>query len=45
MRVASLNPDVILPMRCTGVPFMAMMRERMPERVVAIDLGNRFTFG
>jgi 7,8-dihydropterin-6-yl-methyl-4-(beta-D-ribofuranosyl)aminobenzene 5'-phosphate synthase len=41
----ALNPDVILPMHCTGAPFIAMMRERMPERVVASNLGSRFTFG
>lgn len=45
MRIASLNPDVILTMHCTGAPFIAMMRERMPDRVVASNLGSRLTFG
>ena len=43
--LASLNPDVILPMHCTGAPFIDLMRQRMPDRVVASNLGSRFTFG
>jgi 7,8-dihydropterin-6-yl-methyl-4-(beta-D-ribofuranosyl)aminobenzene 5'-phosphate synthase len=41
----ALKPDVILPMHCTGAPFMEMVRRRMPDRVVASNLGSRFTFG
>jgi len=40
-----INPDVILPMHCTGEPFIAMLRERMPEKVVYSNVGSRFTFG
>ncbi|MCC6473500.1 MAG: MBL fold metallo-hydrolase [Burkholderiales bacterium] len=43
--LASLNPDVIVPMHCTGAPFIEAVRRRMPERVVANNLGSRFTFG
>jgi 7,8-dihydropterin-6-yl-methyl-4-(beta-D-ribofuranosyl)aminobenzene 5'-phosphate synthase len=43
--LAALNPDVILPMHCTGTPFIECMRRRMPDRVVASNLGSRFTFG
>ena len=43
--LASLNPDVIVPMHCTGAPFIELMRQRMPDRVVASNLGSRFTFG
>jgi 7,8-dihydropterin-6-yl-methyl-4-(beta-D-ribofuranosyl)aminobenzene 5'-phosphate synthase len=43
--LAALNPDVILPMHCTGAPFIMRMRERMPDRVVASNVGSRFTFG
>ena len=32
-------------MHCTGVNFIAAMRQRMPDRVVATNLGSRFTFG
>ncbi len=40
-----LNPDVIVPMHCTGAPFIAMMRERMPDKLVYSNVGSRFTFG
>jgi 7,8-dihydropterin-6-yl-methyl-4-(beta-D-ribofuranosyl)aminobenzene 5'-phosphate synthase len=41
----ALAPDVIVPMHCTGVPFIDAARRRMPGRVVASNLGSRFTFG
>ena len=40
-----INPDVIVPMHCTGEPFIAMLRERMPEKVVYSNVGSRFSFG
>ena len=43
--LAVLEPDVIVPMHCTGAPFIEAMRRRMPDRVVASNLGTRFTFG
>lgn len=43
--LVSLNPDVILPMHCTGTPFIECIRQCMPDRVVASNLGSRFTFG
>jgi len=41
----ALDPDVILPMHCTGAPFIQMMRERMPAKLVYSNVGSRFTFG
>jgi 7,8-dihydropterin-6-yl-methyl-4-(beta-D-ribofuranosyl)aminobenzene 5'-phosphate synthase len=41
----ALNPDVIIPMHCTGAPFIEMMRERMPGKLVYSNVGSRFTFG
>ena len=41
----ALNPDVIIPMHCTGAPFIEMMRERMPGKLVRSNVGSRFTFG
>jgi 7,8-dihydropterin-6-yl-methyl-4-(beta-D-ribofuranosyl)aminobenzene 5'-phosphate synthase len=41
----AINPDVILPMHCTGEPFIAMLRERLPDKVVYSNVGSRFTFG
>jgi 7,8-dihydropterin-6-yl-methyl-4-(beta-D-ribofuranosyl)aminobenzene 5'-phosphate synthase len=43
--LAALNPDAIIPMHCTGAPFIEAMRRRMPDRVVGNNLGSRFTFG
>ena len=40
-----INPDVILPMHCTGEPFIAMLREHMPDKVVYSNVASRFTFG
>jgi len=41
----ALNPDVVIPMHCTGTPFIEMMRERMPDKLVYSNVGSRFTFG
>jgi 7,8-dihydropterin-6-yl-methyl-4-(beta-D-ribofuranosyl)aminobenzene 5'-phosphate synthase len=41
----ALKPDVVVPMHCTGVKFIEAMRRRMPEKLVASNLGSRFTFG
>jgi len=41
----ALDPDVVLPMHCTGANFIEAMRRRMPDRVVASNVGSRFTFG
>lgn len=41
----ALNPDVVIPMHCTGVNFREAMRRRMPEKLVAAYVGSRFTFG
>jgi len=41
----ALNPDVIIPMHCTGAPFIEMMRDRMPEKLVYSNVGSRFSFG
>ncbi|MBT7031665.1 MAG: MBL fold metallo-hydrolase [Rhodospirillaceae bacterium] len=40
-----INPDVVVPMHCTGANFIGKMRERMPDKLVASNVGSRFTFG
>jgi 7,8-dihydropterin-6-yl-methyl-4-(beta-D-ribofuranosyl)aminobenzene 5'-phosphate synthase len=40
-----LNPDVVLPMHCTGASFIQAMRRRMPEKLVTSNVGSRYTFG
>ena len=41
----AINPDVIVPMHCTGTAFIEMLRDRMPEKLVYSNVGSRFTFG
>lgn len=41
----ALAPDVVVPMHCTGAGFIAAMQRRMPDRLVASNVGSRFTFG
>jgi 7,8-dihydropterin-6-yl-methyl-4-(beta-D-ribofuranosyl)aminobenzene 5'-phosphate synthase len=41
----ALDPDVIIPMHCTGAPFIELLRARMPQKVVYSNVGTRFTFG
>lgn len=41
----ALKPDVVVPMHCTGANFIAAMQRRMPDRVVASNVGSRFSFG
>jgi len=40
-----MQPDVVVPMHCTGTRFIETMRQRMPDRLVTSNLGSRFTFG
>ena len=41
----AMNPDVVVPMHCTGANFIERMRRRMPEKLVTSNLGALFTFG
>lgn len=41
----TLDPDVVVPMHCTGSKFIERMRDRMPEKLVTSNLGALFTFG
>jgi len=43
--LADLNPDVVIPMHCTGRAFIETMRSRMPDKLVGANLGSRYTFG
>jgi len=43
--LVELNPDVVLPMHCSGTNFIQAMRRRMPEKLVTSNVGSRFTFG
>jgi 7,8-dihydropterin-6-yl-methyl-4-(beta-D-ribofuranosyl)aminobenzene 5'-phosphate synthase len=40
-----LDPDVVVPMHCSGAKFIAAMQREMPDRLVTTNIGSRFTFG
>jgi 7,8-dihydropterin-6-yl-methyl-4-(beta-D-ribofuranosyl)aminobenzene 5'-phosphate synthase len=39
------DPDVVLPMHCSGSRFIEAMRRAMPDKLVTTNVGSRFTFG
>lgn len=41
----SLNPDVVIPMHCSGEAFVAIVQNEMPERFIRSSTGTRFVFG
>lgn len=41
----ALDPDVVIPMHCTGRHFTARVAEAMPDRLVLANTGSRFIFG
>jgi 7,8-dihydropterin-6-yl-methyl-4-(beta-D-ribofuranosyl)aminobenzene 5'-phosphate synthase len=40
-----LNPDVLVPMHCSGTRFYEIAKQEMPGRVLLSSTGTRFTFG
>lgn len=43
--LAELDPDIIIPMHCTGPKFTQAISKRLPGRVIESNIGSRFTFG
>jgi 7,8-dihydropterin-6-yl-methyl-4-(beta-D-ribofuranosyl)aminobenzene 5'-phosphate synthase len=41
----TLNPDVIIPMHCSGPGFVSAVREQMPERLITSTTGTEYLFG
>ncbi|HTV90631.1 MAG TPA: MBL fold metallo-hydrolase [Stellaceae bacterium] len=41
----ALDPDVVLPMHCSGRVFIAGVARAMPDRLIYANTGSRFTFG
>jgi 7,8-dihydropterin-6-yl-methyl-4-(beta-D-ribofuranosyl)aminobenzene 5'-phosphate synthase len=41
----ALQPDIVVPMHCTGRPFIDAAVRAMPQQVVQSSTGSRFTFG
>jgi len=40
-----INPDVLIPMHCSGSTFYEVAKQEMPGRVVLSSTGSRYTFG
>ncbi|MDO9414331.1 MAG: MBL fold metallo-hydrolase [Pseudolabrys sp.] len=40
-----LNPDVIIPMHCSGDNFVRQVREQLPNKLLESTTGNQYVFG
>jgi 7,8-dihydropterin-6-yl-methyl-4-(beta-D-ribofuranosyl)aminobenzene 5'-phosphate synthase len=43
--IKKLQPDVLIPMHCSGLNFVAEARAQMPDNVLVTTTGSRITFG
>lgn len=43
--IKQLEPDVVIPMHCSGNNFIAAVRQQMPDRLLLSTTGSRVTFG
>ena len=43
--IRKLDPDVIIPMHCSGDNFTRAVREQMPDKLLLATTGSRLTFG
>ncbi|GIL40894.1 MBL fold metallo-hydrolase [Rhodospirillales bacterium TMPK1] len=43
--VKALQPDLVLPMHCSGTNFVAAAHELMPDQLITSTTGNRLTLG
>jgi 7,8-dihydropterin-6-yl-methyl-4-(beta-D-ribofuranosyl)aminobenzene 5'-phosphate synthase len=41
----AINPDVLIPMHCSGTTLYEIAKQEMPGRVLLSSTGTRFTFG
>jgi 7,8-dihydropterin-6-yl-methyl-4-(beta-D-ribofuranosyl)aminobenzene 5'-phosphate synthase len=41
----ALNPDVLIPMHCSGPGLLTALRSLMPDQLVPSTTGTEFTFG
>jgi 7,8-dihydropterin-6-yl-methyl-4-(beta-D-ribofuranosyl)aminobenzene 5'-phosphate synthase len=42
--IKALQPDVVIPMHCSGLNFLLEAREQMPGNVINVSTGSRLTF-
>jgi 7,8-dihydropterin-6-yl-methyl-4-(beta-D-ribofuranosyl)aminobenzene 5'-phosphate synthase len=43
--IKALDPDVIIPMHCSGDNFARAVRQEMPQKLLMSSTGARITFG
>ena len=43
--IKKLDPDVLIPMHCSGNNFIQAVREQMPDKLVLATIGSRVIFG
>ncbi|MEJ0071723.1 MAG: hypothetical protein WDO24_26700 [Pseudomonadota bacterium] len=43
--VQALQPDLLIPMHCSGVNFVAAAHDLMPDQLVTSTTGSKFTLG
>jgi 7,8-dihydropterin-6-yl-methyl-4-(beta-D-ribofuranosyl)aminobenzene 5'-phosphate synthase len=43
--IKRLDPDVIIPMHCSGTNFIQAVRQQMPGKLLVTSTGSRLTFG
>jgi len=43
--IKALQPDMVIPMHCSGVNFVAAAHAMMPEQLVLSTTGSKFTLG
>lgn len=41
----ALDPDVLIPMHCSGEAFISMVQQEMPDKFIRSSTGTRFVFG
>jgi 7,8-dihydropterin-6-yl-methyl-4-(beta-D-ribofuranosyl)aminobenzene 5'-phosphate synthase len=41
----AMNPEVVIPMHCSGINFIEAMRDAMPDRLALSSTGSEFGFG
>ena len=45
LALKELNPDYLIPMHCSGLPFYEIAKQEMPGRVLLSSTGTRFVLG
>ena len=40
----AINPDVLVPMHCSGEAFVSMVQQEMGDKFIRSSTGTRFTF-